>query len=230
MAKLILRLKGNLVKEIPLEKDLMTIGRKAENDIFIGDQAISGFHARIFKDPGGYSIEDLNSRNGTFVNKQRVTGTVLYNGDVILVGLHTLELVAEPRKGMDRTKEDEEELISLIKNAAQESKFHEVSLNDLKLIYKHCFELVSKRPYESELANAVIKFKEEIDRRMETIRGDRFISYFNGTVLDRKTNIMWAASDNGYDIGFISARKYCSDCRDGGYDDWRSPTLGRECG
>lgn len=105
MAKVILKFKDALVKEIPLEKDLITIGRKAENDIAIDNQAVSGFHAKIFRDPEGYSIEDLNSLNGTFINGQRVGKSLLNNGDVVLVGVHTLEIVAEPRKGMDSTKD-----------------------------------------------------------------------------------------------------------------------------
>lgn len=225
MAKLILRLENTRIKEIPLEKDLITVGRKADNDIFIGDQAVSNYHARLIRDPDGYSIEDLNSRNGTFVNKQRVARAPLYNKDVILIGMHALEVVAEPRKRVETTPEQDEGFISLIKDAAQEGRFHEVSLNDLKLIYRHCFELVGKRPYDSDLANAVITFREEIDRRMETIRGDRFISYFNGTVLDRKTGLMWAANDNGHDISFAGAVKYCRECRLGGHADWRSPTM-----
>ncbi len=105
MAKVILKFKDALVKEIPLEKDLITIGRKAENDIAIDNQAVSGFHAKIFRDPEGYSIEDLNSLNGTFINGQRVGKSLLNNGDVVLIGVHTLEVVAEPRKGMDSTKD-----------------------------------------------------------------------------------------------------------------------------
>jgi pSer/pThr/pTyr-binding forkhead associated (FHA) protein len=105
MAKVLLKFKDALVKEIPLDKDLITIGRKAENDIAIDNQAVSGFHAKIFKDPEGFSIEDLNSLNGTFVNGQRIAKSPLNNADVILVGVHTLEVIAEPRKGMDSTKD-----------------------------------------------------------------------------------------------------------------------------
>ncbi len=105
MAKVLLKFKDALVKEIPLDKDLITIGRKAENDIAVDNQAVSGFHAKIFKDSEGFSVEDLNSLNGTFVNGQKVAKTPLNNGDVILIGVHTLEVVVEPRKGMDATKD-----------------------------------------------------------------------------------------------------------------------------
>jgi len=105
MAKVLLKFKDALVKEIPLDKDLITIGRKAENDIAVDNQAVSGFHAKIVRDSEGFSMEDLNSLNGTFVNGQRIAKTPLNNGDVILIGVHTLEIIAEPRKGADSTKD-----------------------------------------------------------------------------------------------------------------------------
>ena len=45
-----------------------------------------------------------------------------------------------------------------------------------------------------------------------------------GTVLDTKTNLMWAARDNGSDIRWPDAKKYCEGYRAGGYTDWRMPT------
>ena len=52
----------------------------------------------------------------------------------------------------------------------------------------------------------------------------RFIAYDNGTVLDTRTNLMWAAKDNGADISWADARSYCENYRAGGYTDWRMPT------
>ncbi len=52
----------------------------------------------------------------------------------------------------------------------------------------------------------------------------RFITYDNGTVLDTKTNLMWAAEDNGSNIDWASAKSYCENYRGGGYTDWRMPT------
>lgn len=52
----------------------------------------------------------------------------------------------------------------------------------------------------------------------------RFIANTNGTVLDKKTNLMWAAKDNGADIDWINAKLYCENYRGGGYTDWRMPT------
>ena len=59
----------------------------------------------------------------------------------------------------------------------------------------------------------------------ETRRDERFIAYDNGTVLDTKTNLMWAANDNGRDINWTNAKSYSENYRGGGYSDWRMPTL-----
>jgi hypothetical protein len=55
-------------------------------------------------------------------------------------------------------------------------------------------------------------------------RDGRFIAYNNGTVLDTRTNLMWAAKDNGSDINWANAKSYCEYYRGGGYTDWRMPT------
>lgn len=52
----------------------------------------------------------------------------------------------------------------------------------------------------------------------------RFIAYDNGTVLDTTTNLMWAARDNGSNINWANAKRYCEKYRGGGYTDWRMPT------
>jgi hypothetical protein len=54
-------------------------------------------------------------------------------------------------------------------------------------------------------------------------RDDHFIAYNNGTVIDTKTNLMWANKDNGVDITWNAAQNYCESYRGGGYKDWRMP-------
>jgi hypothetical protein len=58
----------------------------------------------------------------------------------------------------------------------------------------------------------------------ETGKDGRFIAYDNGTVLDTKTKLMWAAKDNGGNINWVNAKSYCKNYRGGGYSDWRMPT------
>lgn len=54
--------------------------------------------------------------------------------------------------------------------------------------------------------------------------GERFIAYDDGTVLDTRTNLMWAAKDNGEAVDWQDAKNYCENYRGGGYADWRLPT------
>ena len=56
-------------------------------------------------------------------------------------------------------------------------------------------------------------------------RDGSFISYDNGTVLDTRTNLMWAAKDNRDNLMWADAKFYCENYRGGGYTDWRMPTL-----
>jgi len=58
----------------------------------------------------------------------------------------------------------------------------------------------------------------------EIRRDGSFIAYDNGTVLDIRTNLMWAAKDNGSNINWANAKSYCENYRGGGYTDWRMPT------
>jgi pSer/pThr/pTyr-binding forkhead associated (FHA) protein len=102
MARVLLKFKEALIKEIPLDKPVITIGRKAENDIVIDNQAVSGFHAKILAEGDAFAIEDLGSLNGTFVNGQRVTRLDLDNGDIVLVGIHSLEVQCPPRPDHDK--------------------------------------------------------------------------------------------------------------------------------
>ncbi len=95
MAKLTLSTEGKIVKEIPIDKDCLTIGRKKENDIHIDSMSVSGRHAKIVLIENDAFIQDLGSTNGTFVNAEKITQAHLDDGDIITLGTYSLKYVAE---------------------------------------------------------------------------------------------------------------------------------------
>ena len=91
--ELILTCKGKLVKRIDLDKPRMLIGRNALCDIDILHEWISRQHAIIIRNDKSTVIVDLKSRNGVFVNGERVKNHVLINNDIISLGDHRLKFV-----------------------------------------------------------------------------------------------------------------------------------------
>ena len=71
-----------------LNKELITLGRDATNDIAIDDAEVSRFHLRLIWQGNGYAIEDLGSTNGTRINGgARVQGmTPLQPGSALMLG------------------------------------------------------------------------------------------------------------------------------------------------
>jgi hypothetical protein len=57
-----------------------------------------------------------------------------------------------------------------------------------------------------------------------TDKDGRFIAYDNGTVVDTRSGLMWAAEDNGKGVNWLEAKSYCENYLGGGYNDWRMPT------
>jgi hypothetical protein len=87
--KLTLQFEGRMLKDYVIGSGL-TIGRLPDNAVIIDNPAVSGHHARVFREADQIVLEDLHSTNGTFVNTQHVSRHVLQHGDVVLVGKHHL--------------------------------------------------------------------------------------------------------------------------------------------
>jgi hypothetical protein len=92
-AKLILSMDGVVIKEYPLNKERMTIGRKAHNDIVIDNLAVSGEHAAIVTILHDSFLEDLDSTNGLEVNGVSTKKHFLQNNDLIEIGKYKLKYI-----------------------------------------------------------------------------------------------------------------------------------------
>ena len=95
MAKLILSMDGLVLKDIPLTKERMSIGRKSHNDIQLDNLAISGEHAVIVTILNDSFLEDLGSTNGTLVNGAPIKRHFLQNGDTIELGKYKIKYINE---------------------------------------------------------------------------------------------------------------------------------------
>ena len=99
MAKLIMSLDNAVIREVPLDKERFTIGRKAHNDIQIDNLAVSGEHALIVTILNDSFLEDLGSTNGTLVNGNPVKKHILQTNDVVEIGKYKLKFVSEAPTG-----------------------------------------------------------------------------------------------------------------------------------
>ena len=94
MAKLILSLENSVIREVPLDKERIMIGRKPSNEIQIENLAVSGEHACIVTILHDSFLEDMGSTNGTLVNGNPIKKHILQNNDVIEIGKYKLKYVA----------------------------------------------------------------------------------------------------------------------------------------
>ena len=69
-----------------LDTDVCVIGRHPDSAIFLDDITVSRRHAEIRRGDGSFSLHDVGSLNGTYVNRERVEESPLRSGDEIQIG------------------------------------------------------------------------------------------------------------------------------------------------
>jgi pSer/pThr/pTyr-binding forkhead associated (FHA) protein len=83
--------------ELPLMDDADVVaGRDPTNELYIPDEGVSRVHAKFRTEGGQLEVRDLRSTNGTFVNGQRITRTVLAEGDRVLIGQSIMMVAHDP--------------------------------------------------------------------------------------------------------------------------------------
>jgi hypothetical protein len=84
---------------IGLAGEVLTIGRTPESDLFLDDITVSRHHARIVSDSGTFFIVDLDSLNGTYVNRKRIERHQLFDGDELQIGKFRLAFMQQRAGG-----------------------------------------------------------------------------------------------------------------------------------
>jgi hypothetical protein len=217
------------------------------------EQVFKNVRQKIDKDTGGKQVPwELSSLKGEFVFIPDKASAAVATGEVLPSQKEKpedeLEIamakVREKKEEEERKKNEKEEIYREL--ASDIKKYRSIKEADIDetLKEKAWQALTKKYPQwtarvgtkrESEIIARVLKedtgeifsniLKEEgIPIYSEIGRDGRFIAYDNGTVLDTKKNLMWAARDNGSNISWTDAKSYCKNYRGGGYTDWRMPT------
>lgn len=93
-------LHGEGLGAVPLIKSVINIGRERSNDVVISDAFVSRHHVQLRRRLGIFTLYDVNSRGGTFVNNAAVCEHQLQNGDVIRIGHTDLVYAEDHRQGI----------------------------------------------------------------------------------------------------------------------------------
>ena len=73
-----------------LDTDLVKAGRHPDSEIFLDDVTVSRRHAEFTRDGDSYSVADVGSLNGTYVNRDRIDHVRLSDGDEVQIGKYRL--------------------------------------------------------------------------------------------------------------------------------------------
>src|SRR5437016_13904112 len=112
MAKLVLLSAGMTGRTHELKVDKTTIGRVEDNTFQIAEPSVSSHHCEVLLRGADIVIHDLNSTNGTFINGEKVSESVLKPGQVLRLGQIEMRLeteappgaaAASPKQALDHT-------------------------------------------------------------------------------------------------------------------------------
>lgn len=95
MAKLVLLSQGLTGRTHELKVDKTTVGRVDDNTIPIAEASISSHHCEILLQGADVVVRDLNSTNGTFINGEKITESVLKPGQILRLGQVEMRLESE---------------------------------------------------------------------------------------------------------------------------------------
>jgi|HubBroStandDraft_4_1064222.scaffolds.fasta_scaffold01224_5 hypothetical protein len=95
-ALLAVRRGPNAGSQFLLDSDLTLVGRHPDSDIFLDDVTVSRRHAEFYRHHGRFTVRDVGSLNGTYVNRERIEEAQLSEGDEVQVGKFRLVFLLGP--------------------------------------------------------------------------------------------------------------------------------------
>ena len=162
MARVILVFKKNVIKDHPFVNESMNIGRDKGNDIVIDNLIVSNFHAKIDKIGDSYILTDLQSTNGTFVNKKKVISCKLKHKDKIIIGKHLLFFAMSKKEQLKAEETDLDKTMIIDSNIHKELLAKKTGNNEKSIPNKEekigVISFIDKSDHEDiELTKKLIK-------------------------------------------------------------------------
>ena len=93
-ALLVVKRGPNAGSRFLLDQDVTTAGRHPDSDIFLDDVTVSRRHVEFHREGGGFSVHDVGSLNGTYVNRDRIEKVLLKDSDEVQIGKYRLVFFA----------------------------------------------------------------------------------------------------------------------------------------
>ena len=98
-ALLVVKRGPNAGSRFLLDRDLTTAGRHPDSDIFLDDFTVSRRHVEFRRESGGFSVHDVGSLNGTYVNRERIDSAMLAGSDEVQIGKFRLVYLTSAAPG-----------------------------------------------------------------------------------------------------------------------------------
>ena len=186
MAILVITRGNSTGRRIVISSWPATIGRDVTNLVSLDDERVSRNHARIKKRDRLYVIEDLQSKNGTYVNGDKVANTTLQSGDKVLIGDTELtfmtpeaqvDIVTErvgfdhvlsTDSGLEKPIEVSQDVSTGVPNAKRLAPFQEalagkVGIKQVRLVFEHHSNIIESTQLDEACA-AILKAAQDMIR------------------------------------------------------------------
>ena len=125
MARLIYKTGPHPGLALELRSGVNRVGRNPANEIQILDSSVSGFHAEILVTATVVSIRDVGSRNGTYIDGQRITKEMLEPGRVLRIGAVDFDLdVPEAKVAIPERQKKEEVFANFLEDGTPACQTH----------------------------------------------------------------------------------------------------------
>ena len=107
-----------------IDRDEYIIGRGGESNLVLPERQVSRHHVKILNENGRYLLQDLGSKNGTYVNDEPIQSTILNNGDVITIGKYKILFQTQSNELTTTVDMDQTVIIPNFHKKEQDSGFN----------------------------------------------------------------------------------------------------------